>query len=176
VKRLTLMRHADARWQDAGVPDLERPLSRRGTSAAESMGRRLLEVELVPDLLIASPARRTQQTAEIVARELALPPRRVLREESLYLASAHDMLRTVHGSGPRIAHLFVIAHNPGLSELVQLLVPEDERGLATAAVCSIACPRHHARGAPGPALRPLRLGSRQHSGTLTARPPCEVSL
>lgn len=138
MKRLTLMRHADARWQDAGVPDLERPLSRRGTAAAESMGRRLLELELVPDLLIASPARRTQQTAEIVARELALPPRRLLREESLYLASAHEMLRTVHGSGPRIAHLFMIAHNPGLSELLQLLVPEDERGLATAAVCSIA--------------------------------------
>ena len=138
MKRLTLMRHADARWNDRGLSDLERPLNRRGIAAAEAMARRLVHLELIPDLLVVSPARRTQQTAEIVARELALPPRRVLREDSLYLASAHDMLRTVHGSGPRIAHLFVIAHNPGLSELVQLLVPEDERGLATAAVCSIA--------------------------------------
>jgi phosphohistidine phosphatase len=138
MKRLTLMRHADAHWKDPGVPDIERPLSRRGAAAAGTMGRRLLELELVPDLLIASPARRTHHTAEIVARELALPVRRVLREEALYLASAHDTLRTVHGSGPRIAHLLVVGHNPGLSELVQLLVPEDDRGLATAAVCSIA--------------------------------------
>ena len=30
MKRLTLMRHADARWKDSGVSDLERPLNRRG--------------------------------------------------------------------------------------------------------------------------------------------------
>ena len=46
MKRLTLMRHADARWKDAGISDLERPLNRRGTTAAEAMARRLLELEL----------------------------------------------------------------------------------------------------------------------------------
>jgi len=92
MKRLTLMRHADARWSDPGTPDLERPLNRRGTGAAETMARRLLELELIPDLVLASPARRTQQTAEILARELSLPPRRVLREDLLYLASAAEML------------------------------------------------------------------------------------
>jgi phosphohistidine phosphatase len=138
VKRLTLMRHADARWKDPLLSDLERPLNRRGTAAAEAMARRLLELELVPDLVLASPARRTQQTAEIVARELSLPARRVLREEALYLASAADMLRVVHGAGPRLAHLLVVAHNPGVSELMQLLVPKgDKAGLAPAALCSI---------------------------------------
>jgi len=68
MKRLTLMRHADARWNDPAMPDLDRPLNRRGTAAAEAMARRLLDLELIPDLLLASPARRTQQTADIVAR------------------------------------------------------------------------------------------------------------
>ena len=49
VKRLTLMRHADARWQDAGLSDLERPLNRRGSAAAEAMARRLAELKLVPE-------------------------------------------------------------------------------------------------------------------------------
>jgi phosphohistidine phosphatase len=139
VKRLTLMRHGDARWNDPGMPDLDRPLNRRGSAAAESMARRLLHLELVPDLLLVSPARRTQQTADIVARELSLPARRVVREEALYLAGAPDLLRLVHGTGPRVAHLLVIAHNPGLSELVQLLQADKSApGLATAAVCSIA--------------------------------------
>ena len=139
MKRLTLMRHADARWNDPGMPDLERPLNRRGTAAAEAMARRLLEMELIPDLLLASPARRTQQTADIVARELALPSRRVVREDALYLASAPDMLKLVHGTGPRIAHLLMIGHNPGVSELVRLLLPlRGTQGLATGAVCSIA--------------------------------------
>jgi len=144
MKRLTLMRHGDARWKDAALSDLERPLSRRGAAAAETMARRLLELELVPDLLLVSPARRTQQTAEIVARQLSVPARRVLREEALYLASAADLLKVIQAIGPRVAHLLVVAHNPGVSELVQLLVPEGEAGgLATAAVCSISFDTAH---------------------------------
>jgi phosphohistidine phosphatase len=132
------MRHADARWKDAGLSDLERPLNRRGLAAAEAIARRLLELELVPELLLASPARRAQQTAEIVARELSVPARRVVREERLYLASATDILDVVRNTGPRVAHLLLIGHNPGVSELANLLVPEGERGsLGTAALCSI---------------------------------------
>ncbi|HSY04512.1 MAG TPA: histidine phosphatase family protein [Steroidobacteraceae bacterium] len=139
MKRLTLMRHGDARWKDAGLSDLERPLNRRGVGAAEAMAQRLHALELVPDLLLVSPARRTQQTAEIVARELAIPARRVVRNEALYLASAADLLKVVQATGPRVAHLLLVAHNPGLSELLQLLAPDGERGgLGTAAVCSMS--------------------------------------
>jgi phosphohistidine phosphatase len=138
VRRLTLMRHAEARWQDPGLPDSDRPLNRRGVAAAEAMGRRLRELELVPQLLLTSPARRTLQTAEIVARGLSLPARRLVREEALYLASATDILRVVRAAGPRVTHLMVVTHNPGLSELVQRLTPETAAsGLDTAAVCSM---------------------------------------
>jgi phosphohistidine phosphatase len=138
------MRHAEARWKDADLSDLERPLNRRGNAAAESMARRLLELQLVPDLLLVSPARRTRQTAEILARELSIPTRRVLHEEALYLASAADVLKVVQAIGPRVTHLLVVAHNPGVSELVQQLVPEAEAsGLATAAVCSMTFDTAH---------------------------------
>jgi phosphohistidine phosphatase len=138
MRRLTLMRHADARWKNASS-DLERALSRRGTASAELMARRLLELELMPDLVLVSPARRTQQTAEILARELSLVPRRVLREESLYLASCADLLALVKRTGPRVAHLMLVGHNPGVSELMQRLLPEHDSsgGLSTAGVCSI---------------------------------------
>lgn len=142
MKRLTLMRHADARWKDADVSDLDRPLNRRGTAAAEAMARRLQELGLVPDLLLASPARRTQQTAAILARELSLP--RVLCEESLYLAGAGDLMKTVQATGPRVAHLLLVGHNPGVSELVRQLVPQDgKRALGPAALCSIAFEAEH---------------------------------
>jgi phosphohistidine phosphatase len=144
MKRLTLMRHGEARWKDAGVSDLERPLNRRGSGAAEAMARRLLELQLVPELLLVSPAVRTQQTADIVARELSIPARLVVREEALYLASAADLLKVVQAAGPRVAHLLLVAHNPGVSELVQMLVPQGEAGgLGTAAVCSITFDTSH---------------------------------
>ena len=144
MKRLTLMRHAEARWKDADLSDLERPLNRRGTAAAEAMARRLLELQLVPDLLQVSPSRRTRQTAEILARGLAIPARRMLHDEALYLASADDVLKVVHATGPRVTHLLVVAHNPGISELVQRLVPEaDASGLVAAALCSITFDTTH---------------------------------
>ena len=138
MRRLTLMRHADARWEDPGTDDFARPLNRKGLAGAEAMARRLLDLKLVPDRLLASTARRAEQTADIVARELALPVRRVQREEALYLASAADLLKIVQGTGPRIAHLMVIAHNPGASDLIHKLVPDGGIStLTTAAVCSI---------------------------------------
>jgi phosphohistidine phosphatase len=138
MKRLTLMRHADARWKDSSVSDMERPLNRRGTADAEAMARRLAERGLVPQLILASPARRTQQTAEILAREFAAAAPRVLRDEALYLAAAAELLKMACATGPRVAHLLIVAHNPGISELVDLLLPhEPPAELAAAAVCSI---------------------------------------
>jgi phosphohistidine phosphatase len=132
------MRHADARWKDAALTDLERPLSRRGTHAAELMARRLLGLGPVPELMLVSPARRAQQTAEVLARALSLAPRRVLREEGLYLASAADLLAIAKRTGPRVTHLLLVAHNPGLSELAEQLLPEGQaQTLATAAFCSM---------------------------------------
>ena len=126
MRRLTLMRHGEARWKDPGTEDFARALSRRGTAGAQAMAARLRELGLLPDRVMTSPARRTEQTADIVAHELALPARHLLREEGLYLASAAELLKIVQGTGPRIAHLMIVAHNPGVSELAQMLAPEDE--------------------------------------------------
>lgn len=138
MKRLTLMRHADAQWKDPQVADFARPLNRRGHSEAESMAQRLIELTLVPDLIITSSARRAAQTAEIVVQELSLLPRSIRYEEALYLGGAQDILKLVRTMGPRVAHLMIIGHNPGISEAAHVLVPGREMGgLATAALCSI---------------------------------------
>ncbi|MBV9912339.1 MAG: histidine phosphatase family protein, partial [Sinobacteraceae bacterium] len=95
MKRLTLMRHADAQWRDPNITDFDRPLNRRGSAEAEAMSRRLGELGLVPAVLLTSTARRAQQTAEIVARQLGMATRLVHCEESLYLAAAPEILRLV---------------------------------------------------------------------------------
>jgi len=138
VKRLTLMRHADAQWKDPEVADFARPLNRRGHSEAELMARRLIELALIPDLIATSSARRAVQTAEIITNELSLLPRTIRYEEALYLGGAQDILKLVRTIGPRVSHLMIIGHNPGISEAAHLLVPDREmEGLSTAALCSI---------------------------------------
>jgi phosphohistidine phosphatase len=138
MKRLTLMRHADAQWKDPEVIDFARPLNRRGASEAEAIARRHTELQLIPDLIITSPARRAAQTAETVARELSLLPRSLQYEEGLYLAGAEDILKLVRTIGPRVTHLMIVGHNPGISEAANILAPSAEMsGLGTAAFCSI---------------------------------------
>jgi len=132
------MRHANAQWKDPQFSDFDRPLNRRGTSEAEAIARRLIELKLVPTALVTSTARRAQQTAEIVIRELGLSTRSMRKEESLYLAPAEEILRFVHGTGPRIPHLLIVGHNPGITEIAQLLAPAAGfQELATGAVCSM---------------------------------------
>jgi phosphohistidine phosphatase len=138
VKRLTLMRHADAQWKDPDMNDFARPLNRRGHAEAAAMARRLIELGLAPDLIVSSTARRAAMTAEIIADETSLPPRSTRYEEPLYLGGAEEILKRVRTIGPRVSHLMIIGHNPGISELARQLAPrEDIEGLATAALCSV---------------------------------------
>jgi len=69
---------------------------------------------------VAYPVRPDVPAVGAAERELAIPARRVVRNETLYLASAADLLKVVQATGPRVTHLLLVAHNPGLSELLQL--------------------------------------------------------
>jgi phosphohistidine phosphatase len=135
MKRLTLVRHANAEWKDASIPDFERALNKKGLSEAEAIGRLLLENDLVPDLLLASTSRRTQQTAEIIGRVLSLPARCLKSAEPLYLARAEVILSIAQATGPKVEHLAIVGHNPGISELARIVGPPD----ATIAELSTAC-------------------------------------
>ena len=137
MKRLTLMRHGNAQWKDPQISDFDRPLNRRGHSEAEAMGRRLMELQLTPTILLTSNARRATQTADIIARELRVSARNVRGMESLYLAPAEDILQIIQSTGPRIPHVMIVGHNPGISEIARILAPN--RGisdLGTASACS----------------------------------------
>jgi phosphohistidine phosphatase len=138
VRRLTLMRHANAQWKDPQIADFDRPLNRRGNSEAEAMSRRLVELKLIPTILLSSSALRARQTADIVARELGLAARSRRSDESLYLAAAADILRVVQTTGPRIPHLMIVGHNPGITEVANLFAPAQTiEDLATGAVCTL---------------------------------------
>jgi phosphohistidine phosphatase len=122
-KRLTLIRHANAE-QDSDVRDFERPLSRKGHGEAQEVARRLKERELVPDLILVSAALRTRETADAFVKELGVTARRLRADDSLYLADGDYILSLIRGIGPRISHLMIIAHNPGISAVAISLAPE----------------------------------------------------
>lgn len=123
MRRLTLVRHGTAD-QDSSVRDFERPLSRRGRGEADEMARRLLERNLVPDLIVVSAAVRTRDTAEIFAKVLGVAPRLLQADDSLYLADGEHILQQIRAVGPRVSHLMIVGHNPGISAAAIALAPE----------------------------------------------------
>jgi phosphohistidine phosphatase len=120
MRRLMLLRHAKTERTEPGQRDRDRKLVKRGRSDAETIAGYMVHHDLIPDLALVSPARRTQETWEIIATGFRKPPRH-LDEERIYNASI-DALMTLIG-GTRGAHsLLIIGHNPGLHEVAQLLV------------------------------------------------------
>ncbi len=123
TKRLTLIRHANAE-HNSDVRDFERPLSRKGQNEALEMARRFQERGLVPDLILVSAATRTRETADTFAKVLGVPARLLQADDSLYLAEGESILTSIRAVGPRVGHLMVIGHNPGISAAAIALAPE----------------------------------------------------
>jgi len=126
MKHLILLRHASA---ENGESDRVRPLSALGRSEAARVARALLRLAdggFRPELLLASPARRVRETLEGIRAALGAA-RRVEEDESLYLASAGRLLTRLQALPDEVEQVLLVGHNPGLGELVPLLV---ERGAA----------------------------------------------
>ena len=119
MSRLTLVRHAHASDAPPGGEDFDRPLSDAGLAAARALPVALRTLP-PPDRLRVSPARRTMQTAQLGCLPAwpSLAPDPV---DALYLASLERLLREIRGTPAECAHLVLVGHNPGLSELWSLL-------------------------------------------------------
>jgi phosphohistidine phosphatase len=123
AKRLTLIRHANAE-QDGDLRDFDRPLSRKGWGEARDVAERFLARGLKPDLILTSAAVRTRETAEAFIKVLGVPARLLQADDTLYLADGEHIMGTIRAVGPRVAHLMVIGHNPGISAAAIALAPE----------------------------------------------------
>ena len=70
MKRLLLLRHAKTVPGGVGIDDRERELTERGRGDAPKMGRYIRDEDYLPDLIVASPSKRTVETVELVTDEL----------------------------------------------------------------------------------------------------------
>lgn len=123
MKTLTVLRHAKSSWDDAVARDFDRPLNARGQRAAVTVGRHMRSEGLAFDHVVASPAVRIVETVEQVETGYgsALAPE---WDRRIYLASASTLLDVVHELPAGADSALLIGHNPGLEDLVLMLVPD----------------------------------------------------
>ncbi len=123
MKTLTVLRHAKSSWDDAVARDFDRPLNARGQRAAVTVGRHMRSEGLSFDHVVASPAVRIVETVEQVEAGYggALAP---AWDRRIYLASASTLLDVIHELPEGADSALLIGHNPGLEDLVLMLVPD----------------------------------------------------
>jgi phosphohistidine phosphatase len=137
TRRLTLLRHGKAEAADAYPEDYERPLTHRGTIEAQEMGARLVKRNLIPDLILVSPAERAWATAEIVAAACELDAKQVQCARELYLASPERTWLLLAHRAASLNHILICGHNPGLSLIASRFGPKPEgRELPTAGIAT----------------------------------------
>jgi phosphohistidine phosphatase len=125
MKTLILLRHAKSGWDDHAVRDFDRRLNPKGERAARTMGNHMRERGLSWDHAIASPAARVLETLEQVATGYgrAIEPE---WDRRAYLASAVTLLDLIQNAPGNADTLLLAGHNPGLEDLVLMLVPDGE--------------------------------------------------
>jgi len=117
MRTLLLMRHAKSSWDNPAWTDHERPLNDRGERSAPIMGEWLKTQGLTPDLIVCSDARRTQETAALVAPACGYLGK-VLATDALYLANVRDWRDVLRSLPDSAAVALCIGHNPGLEDLL----------------------------------------------------------
>jgi phosphohistidine phosphatase len=142
-RRLTLLRHGQAQPIDSCAEDFERELTRRGTIEAQEIAERILQRNLVPDLILVSPAERAWSTAEIVASACELDAKQIQGARELYLATPETLWRILCTRAGSLKHIMICGHNPGLSQIASRLGPQPQpRELPTGGIATAHW--HHA--------------------------------
>ena len=88
------------------------------------MGKRLAGHGLHPELILSSPAARARQTAELIAPALNYPAADIRYETAVYLARPGELLRVLAGVNDGIDDLVLVGHNPGLTQLANMMLPD----------------------------------------------------
>ena len=141
MKILTIVRHAKSSWKNASLSDKKRPLNRRGDRDAPLMGERIHEHGIRPSLIVSSPATRAWTTAKIIATAINYPREFLQKEDTLYLASLHEILDIVVAQDSGFNNLMLVGHNPGMTDFANFLVPGLTNNLPTAGVVSVQIDR-----------------------------------
>lgn len=131
--KLYILRHGKAVKPDNSRKDFDRKLSTKGVAQINQVGFILKQDGVKIDQLIASSARRTDETAEIMTNYLKVD--QTYYDEALYLTDLETLLKYVRERGNGNSVLLV-GHNFGLSDFANYLLG-DYRTLSTGMLVEI---------------------------------------
>ena len=141
MKRLYIIRHAKSSWEQEDIDDMVRPLIDNGKSASLLLGNWLMHHKIKPDEVITSPATRALHTAINICSWIDFPISKMDIDQKIYfgnIKSITDKLIQLDQSAKEINSVFLIGHEPLMSEMVYKFTKDVLDKFPTSALYSIS--------------------------------------
>jgi len=125
MKTIILVRHAKSSWKDPGLNDFDRPLNKRGKKNAPLMGQKLKERQVMPDLVLSSPAKRARKTATAIAKAVGYPKKRIVFDDNMYHGGARYLFEMIKNLDDKYETVAIFGHSPDLNDLADILLKKN---------------------------------------------------
>lgn len=134
TKQLILIRHAKSEPRNAGLCDFNRVLNEIGVTNARQVAKNLLKLKTKPDFIISSPAVRALTTAKIFGDKWGISEQNIEQEKAIYEANEYNLLKLINSFNDEHNCIALFGHNPGISNLANLLCNKHVYNLPTCGV------------------------------------------
>ncbi len=121
MKHLVIIRHSDAESSSYSSSDFDRKLTDIGREKARLQAKRLKDMNILPDLIITSSAKRALDTTDIIVDVLSencpIQKSPLLYEDY----STNDFLDLISEISETNNIVYIVGHNPSLSVMASRL-------------------------------------------------------
>jgi phosphohistidine phosphatase len=102
------------------------------------MGKRLKALNVGPNLIVSSPAKRAITTARLIAEAIGYDRDEIVEDDVLYSAFPEDTLKIIQTTPDSAESVMIFGHNPTMTDLVNRLSDFSVDNVAT---CGAFCAR-----------------------------------
>lgn len=116
MKTLYILRHAQKDESNPEQYDYDIELTQKGNEDSILLGNKLKEKNILPDLIVSSPAIRARRTTENVS-EIIGYRKNIMYNEVIYQAFLNEIIESITYTFDTVDSLMIVGHNPSLTAL-----------------------------------------------------------
>ncbi len=121
MKFLILARHGTAQDKLKTTDDFERALTTKGKAESEFAGKRLKEMQVMPDLVMSSPATRALSTAIAICNKINYPQNKIISVSPLYEGKLREIVSLLRNINNSVTSVMLVGHKPMFDQLYAYL-------------------------------------------------------
>lgn len=134
MRKIYFIRHAKSNWKKPYNSDFERGLNERGKEDSLKMAHRLKSFNIMPDIVISSPAKRAKKTAVRMGKVLGFKD--IIFEMDLYESNCESYFKIIKKVDEKYKNIFIYGHNFTITQVCERLTKAMIGNMPT---CSVVC-------------------------------------